>query len=34
MFRTPEEFATAIERNFIPFDENGFVDWIVDAQGE
>jgi hypothetical protein len=31
MFRTPEEFATAIERNFIPFDENDFVDWIVDA---
>jgi hypothetical protein len=31
MFRTPEEFAAAIERNFIPFDENDFVDWIVDA---
>jgi hypothetical protein len=32
MFRCPEAFAAAIERNFVPFDENDFVDWIVDAK--
>jgi hypothetical protein len=32
MLRSKEAFAAAIERNFIPFDENDFVDWIVDAK--
>ena len=32
MFRSKDEFATAIEPHFIPLDENDFVDWIVDAQ--
>ena len=31
MFRSPEEFAAAIEKNFIPLDENDLVDGLVDA---
>src|SRR5690242_11093325 len=31
MFRSKEEFESCIDRHFIPFDENDFVDWIVDA---
>ena len=32
MSQSARALAIAIEKYAIPFDENGFVDWIVDAQ--
>lgn len=34
MFRSNDDFDRAIERNFIPFDENELVDWLVDANAD
>src|SRR4051812_16867406 len=32
MFQSARSLSVALEKHAIPLDENGFVDWIVDAQ--
>ena len=32
MERTSADYAALTERHFVPFDENGFTNWIVDAK--